>query len=90
MTCLVSYDVTDDRRRDRLSRVLLDYGSRVQDSVFWVDADDDLMDRMRTRITAAIGEEDSIWIVPVCLACGKKIETMGTAHVPTLPEYYII
>lgn len=31
---IVSYDITDDRRRDRVVKTLLDYGDRVQYSVF--------------------------------------------------------
>lgn len=31
---LVSYDVVDDRRRNRVAKRLLDYGERVQYSVF--------------------------------------------------------
>lgn len=30
----ISYDITDDKRRNRVARILLDYGERVQYSVF--------------------------------------------------------
>src|SRR5208337_1314482 len=36
---LVAYDITEDQRRERMSRILLDYGQRVQGSVFWLDID---------------------------------------------------
>ncbi len=90
MTALVSYDVSDNKRREHVSRILLDYGTRVQESVFWVDAEDDSVERMRARVKAAVAAEDSVWIVPVCLVCGKRIETLGTARVPKLAEYFVI
>lgn len=31
---IVSYDISDDRRRTRVAKLLLDYGDRVQYSVF--------------------------------------------------------
>lgn len=90
MTCIVSYDVSDDKRRDRLSHILLDYGTRIQESVFWVDGEDDTFERMRARVTAAADKEDSVWIVPICQACGKRIQTLGVARVPKLAEYYVL
>ena len=54
MQWLVSYDVADDTRRGKLSKALLDYGQRVQESVFWVETEDDLGDRIRERILRII------------------------------------
>ncbi len=90
MQAIITFDVSDDSRRYRLTRVLLDYGQRVQESVFWVECDDDLDERIRKRIASVICvDEDNVWVVPVCLACGKKIDTYGVARKPELPEFYI-
>ena len=90
MQWLVAYDVSDDAVRQRFVKVLLDYGQRVQESVFWIDAEDDLADRIRERLrSVARAETDSLWIVPVCAACARRIETLGPNRVPELPEYYI-
>ena len=51
---VVCYDMADDVRRNRLVKVLLDYGQRVQESVFWVEAEDDLADRIRERVGRVI------------------------------------
>ena len=91
MKMLVSYDITDDRRRERAVRILLDYGQRVQDSVFWLDAEEDLIERMRSRIHGAIDPEtDSVWIVPLCEACARKLETAGVQVVPQVPSFYVV
>ena len=90
MQWLVSYDVTDDRRREKLAKALLDYGQRVQESVFWLETEDDLGDRIRDRLARIISlGEDSLWIVPVCLACVKKLEVIGISPRPEVPEFYI-
>ena len=87
---VVCYDMADDVRRNRLVKVLLDYGQRVQESVFWVEAEDDLADRIRERVGRVIDtEEDSLWIVPLCAGCAKRVEVLGKKARLVLPEYYI-
>lgn len=51
---LIAYDVTDDRRRSHLAKILGRYGDRVQYSVFVVDATPGKMVRLRTEITRTI------------------------------------
>jgi CRISPR-associated protein Cas2 len=51
---LIAYDVTDDRRRNRLADILGQYGDRVQYSVFVVDATPGMMIRLRVKITRII------------------------------------
>ena len=90
MQWLVSFDVADDKRRYRLTRVLLDYGQRLQESVFWLECEDDLAERIRLRLRQAIDEaDDNLFIVPACEACVKKMEGMGKARIPEIPEFYI-
>ena len=50
MRYLVCYDIGDDKRRNRLADVLLDFGPRLQESVFLVDLDEELLDRMKERV----------------------------------------
>ncbi len=87
---VVCYDSSDDARRNRLVNILLDYGQRVQESVFWVEAEDDLAERIRERLGRVIDvDEDSLWIIPLCAACTKKLVVMGKNKRPEVPEYYI-
>jgi CRISPR-associated protein Cas2 len=91
MKLLASYDISDDERRSRAARILLDYGQRVQDSVFWLDAEDELMDRMRARLAQIIDPKaDSLWLVFVCEACVKKLVTYGIQPLPQEPESYVV
>ena len=91
MKLLVAYDISDDRRRAQSVRILLDYGRRVQESVFWLEAETELIDQMRRRIRAVIDPEvDSLWILFLCEACIGKLETIGMQNVPEVPAFYII
>lgn len=91
MRILVCYDISDNRRREDLVRILLDYGQRVQESVFWLEAEEELLERMKGRIEKVLEErEDSVWLVPVCDGCAKKVVTVGVQRVPEIPEYYIL
>ena len=42
MQYVISYDLADDGRRNRLASALLDFGARVQESVFVANLDDEL------------------------------------------------
>ncbi len=90
MQWLVSFDVADDKRRYRLTQVLLDYGQRLQESVFWLDCEEELRERIRMRIEKVLdAAEDNLLIVPVCDACMRRVEGKGKAKIPELPEFYI-
>jgi CRISPR-associated protein Cas2 len=91
MKLLVAYDIGDDRRRQHAVRILLDYGQRVQESVFWLEAESELIELMRQRIRAIIDPEiDSVWILFLCEACIGKLEAIGIQNVPSVPAFYII
>ena len=48
----ICYDITDDRRRARVSTALLDYGARLQESVFVATLDDELLTRQGPFVSA--------------------------------------
>ncbi len=51
---LVSYDIIDDKRRNKVFKILMDYGDRVQYSVFCCQLNERellaLQEKLRTRI----------------------------------------
>lgn len=58
---LICYDIVDDRRRTRLSKVLGEYGDRIQYSVFVVDISPARLLRLKTEAKAVINSSaDSI------------------------------
>jgi CRISPR/Cas system-associated endoribonuclease Cas2 len=47
---VICYDIADDRRRNRIATALLDFGQRVQESVFVAHLDEELAARMKERV----------------------------------------
>ena len=66
MEYVVCYDIADDRRRARVASALLDYGKRVQESVFMAHLDEELHGRMVERVKRLIDEaEDRVHVFGV-------------------------
>ncbi|NLE66716.1 MAG: CRISPR-associated endonuclease Cas2 [Lentisphaerae bacterium] len=55
---IVSYDVTDDKRRTRVYKALLGYGDRVQYSVFCCQLNPRERVQMETRLRDEIHHDD--------------------------------
>ncbi|MBB4663294.1 CRISPR-associated endonuclease Cas2 [Conexibacter arvalis] len=51
---LVAYDITDDRRRDRVAVALQEHGQRIQFSVFLVDGRPASFIRLRAELAGLI------------------------------------
>ena len=91
MQYVVCYDVSDDLRRSHLARALLDFGQRVQESVFVANLDDELADRMRQRIQKLIHTDvDRVHVFRLCKQCVDGTEVFGEGGVPEDPDFYVI
>ena len=91
MQYLICYDIADDGRRGRVASTLLDFGTRVEESVFVAQLDEELAVRMVERVTRAIDvDADRVHIFVLCGACGGKMKVLGTAEVVEDPDFYII
>jgi len=87
---LVCYDIRDDRRRARLVKTLLDFGHRIQESVFRTSLDGRMKEEMEPKITAVIEQtEDSVFVVDICEGCRKRVLSFGPGSWPEDPEYYV-
>ena len=91
MRIVVSYDIPDDRRRTKLANVLLDYGQRVQYSVFECQLTVGQYRAMQARIRKVVStEEDSVRFYKLCDACAGKVEVIGTDVVRPDQDVYIV
>ena len=74
----VAYDITDDKRRNRVSKILKDFGTRVQYSVFECNTDRRAFLRLQNRLEKAIElSEDTITFYHLCATCEKQIKRIG-------------
>ncbi|MCY7282918.1 MAG: CRISPR-associated endonuclease Cas2 [Cyanobacteria bacterium CAN_BIN43] len=81
---VVTYDITCDKRRKKVSDLLEGYGRRVQYSVFECVLDDgkykELQKRMKKRVNL---KEDSVRFYPVSKHTLGQVEAWGGVAVTT-------
>jgi|GEM_PF-1444876 len=78
MQCWICYDIADDRRRQRLSDVLLDFGKRVEESVFQCLLAPPLAEEMLKRIQRTIEpNSDKVHVLVLCGTCSGKTMKLG-------------
>lgn len=70
MNMLITYDIANVRRLQRVARVMLDYGLRVQRSIFEVDVSPAQFRHLRERTEAEMDfQEDGVKYFPLCKQC---------------------
>ncbi|RMG50241.1 MAG: CRISPR-associated endonuclease Cas2 [Acidobacteria bacterium] len=78
MFIVISYDITDDRRRTRVFEALKDYGTWVQYSVFECELTADDIARLQAMLAGLINpREDSIRYYYLCRGCLRRCEVQG-------------
>lgn len=91
MMQVVCYDISDDQTRDHLSRRLLDFGSRIQESVFECLVDDEMYARLIESLKKTkLGKEDKIRVYRVCANCVEVIQIYGIGEVTHDPDYWVV
>jgi CRISPR-associated protein Cas2 len=79
---VVAYDIPDDRRRERLHKVLLNYGTPVQYSVFECLVGEKELARMKRAVARVIRPRlDHVRYYYLCAACQGRVETTAGREV---------
>jgi CRISPR-associated protein Cas2 len=79
---LVTYDISDDRRRTKLHNALLNFGTPVQYSVFECVLDKAREKEMRRAVRRIIRPKlDNVRYYYLCASCLKRVETIGGKEV---------
>jgi CRISPR-associated protein Cas2 len=82
---LIVYDITDDRRRNKIAKLCESCAQRVQESVFeGYFNTSELSDFVTHAKKKMEKKEDSLRIYLLCADCRGKIKTWGA--VPITPE----
>lgn len=91
MFFLISYDIEDDKKRNRIAKIMEDYGKRVQFSVFECLMDMEQLNKLKNDFEKIIDKEkDSIRIYRLCENCQKLIEVIGEGEITKDLDFYII
>ncbi len=78
MLYIVCYDIQSNRMRYRVAKTLLDFGYRVQHSVFECSLSKDGLCDLKERLSEIkLGETDSIRIYPQCGKCEPNLTALG-------------
>ncbi len=87
---VVAYDVAEDRRRERVARTLLDFGVRVQYSVFECALNRaqrrELVALLRQRIDPL---EDTVSFYLLCRPCERRVLRLGREPPAPDPAFVI-
>ena len=90
MLHIVAYDIRDPKRMRKMALLCLDYGVRIQYSIFQLDFNKTLLDQFVAELKElADPDTDSIMIVPVCEKCRKSIQCVGQMQPFELPLLFI-
>lgn len=90
MFLVVSYDISSDERRNKVARVLKNFGQRVQYSVFECQLKQGHFARMIQSLEGLIDEGDSLRIYQLCELCVKKGNYLGKGKMFKEEEVFIV
>lgn len=88
MKVLVIYDISHPRRIQRVSKILLDYGIRVQKSIFELDVTSKQLAKIKKEVEIEIEEEeDGVKYFPLCSACSGKMLALGVGANTSIKDF---
>lgn len=78
---IISYDISDDKKRTRFSKYLSKYGHRIQYSVFEIDNSEkilrNIMADIENKFMKTFSQEDSVYIF--MMSASSEVKRYGYA-----------
>lgn len=91
MFVVVSYDVVNDRRRNKIADTLENYGTRVQKSVFECILEPPRLANLIKEVTKLLEEkEDTLRVYRLCDGCLSRVLVYGIGELTKDKEVYIV
>lgn len=89
---LIIYDITDAKRLAKIARIMENYGTRVQKSVFEIFSNDKVLKNLKSDILQVLNEHDSVIFFEICQRDWEKTEKYGPGKFIESEdeEFYII
>jgi CRISPR-associated protein Cas2 len=86
---IVAYDITSDKRRRKVHKALSGFGQWTQYSLFELFLSDKELVMLQNKLEKLLNEEkDSVRFYPLCSACLKQVETVGSP-LPQEPKVFV-
>jgi len=81
MLYYICYDISNNRKRKKVSDILTDYGLRVQYSIFQAELTAKKLKEIQKKTDPLIDKKtDSIMFLPLCKNCEEKIVLVGNSY----------
>lgn len=93
MLIIVIYNIKDLKLRNRLKKILLNYGNEIQSFTFEFRLTNTQYTAMKSeiqRIEVLLSARDSIRIYRMCKFCSASSEMLGSAKLSQDLLYYIV
>ena len=92
MRVVVSYDISNDKRRRKVAQIMEGYGYRVQYSVFECDLNAKQLKKLKGQLRPYVkGKEmDSVRFYPLPADAVAKVEVIGNDMARTLGVFTIV
>lgn len=86
---IVAYDIPSNKRRAKVHKILSGFGEWTQYSLFELFVTDKEMVMLQSKLEKLhFAEKDSVRFYPLCTACLKQVETVGSPP-PKEPKAFI-
>lgn len=86
---VVAYDISSDKRRNKVHKILSGFGQWTQFSLFELFVTDKEFVLLQNKLEKALNtEKDSVRFYSLCAACLKQVETVGS-DLPKEPKVFI-
>jgi CRISPR-associated protein Cas2 len=86
---LICYDISDDKRRYHVRRLLEGYGERVQLSAFECRLTSSHFTALRHALGRIVASDDTVHYYSVCKWCTEKRHVQGSAELTHPQAYYL-
>jgi CRISPR-associated protein Cas2 len=91
MLHLLAYDISCDKRRGKVAKLLEGYGFRAEFSVFEADLNPAELVFLKADLLKLVdAEEDKLFIYPICARCRKAIIRLVGKPPPIDDDTFII
>ena len=91
MLYVICYDISDDKIRNQVSDRLLDFGVRIQESVFECVLDGESRERLIEKLDKIeLAGTDRVRIYRLCQTCTDTVKIYGPGELTRDPEFYLV
>jgi CRISPR-associated protein Cas2 len=88
---LLTYDISDDKRRLKIAKIMESVGDRVQHSVFEAYLTQQELDKLLKRVRKVLSaKDDSLRVYQLCAACREKMRIEGQGKGTPPPGVMIV